>query len=157
MLADHLAEQLHVPHIELDALYWGPKWTAADREVVRARVRTAVLASAWVIDGNYSFLRDLVWPRLQDVIWLDYPLPVILWRLVLRTWQRTVNKELLWGTNYERFWQQFFSADSLFFWALRSYRRHRSLYADLLARPENSTLLVFHFLSPGDTDTWLQK
>jgi hypothetical protein len=156
-LAARPAEHLHIHHIELDALYWAPGWTASDREVVRARVRAATQAEAWVLDGNYSQLRDLFWPRLQAVVWLDYSLPVILVRLFRRTWQRTTTRELLWGTNYERFWPQFFSPDSLFLWALKSYRRHKKKYAGLLARPENSTLLAYRFVTPRETDAWLRK
>ena len=30
------------------------------------------------------------------LIWLDYPLPLTLWRLTLRTWRRVLTREVLW-------------------------------------------------------------
>jgi len=156
-LAGQLAGLLGVPHIELDALYWQPDWIASDREDMRRRVRSAVQAEGWVMDGNYNFLSDIVWPRLQAVVWLDYPLSLILWRLLRRTWQRSVSKELIWGTNREDLWKQFGSRDSLFLWALKTCRRNRRRYSELLARPENAGLCACHFTHPGATNDWLER
>ena len=41
--------------------------------------------AAWVIDGNYSEARDIVWPRATAIVWLDYSWRVIAWRLLTRT------------------------------------------------------------------------
>ena len=60
-LAQLLAGKLAVPHIELDALFWGPGWQPVERDVFRTRVAGAVAGSAWVSDGNYHLARDLIW------------------------------------------------------------------------------------------------
>jgi cytidylate kinase len=39
MMARELAQRLGVTHVELDSLYWGPDWAAADVEIFRSRVR----------------------------------------------------------------------------------------------------------------------
>ena len=61
------------------------------------------------------------------MIWLDLPMPVLLWRTLRRTWQRWRSRELLWGTNYERFWPQFtiWSKDSLLTWIVTQHARKR--------------------------------
>jgi adenylate kinase family enzyme len=41
-LARQLAEVLEVPHIELDALHWEPKWTSTPAERMREKVRAAL-------------------------------------------------------------------------------------------------------------------
>src|SRR3990172_8915485 len=87
-LARHLAHRLTVPHVELDALYWGPNWTPVPADLFRQRAAQAVAADAWVIDGNYHVVRDLVWSRATTVVWLDYPLSLILARLLKRTGRR---------------------------------------------------------------------
>ena len=83
-----LARRLDVPVIELDALFWGPKWTKSDPETFRARVAEHIAGDAWVADGNYSATRDLVWSRADTLVWLDLSFRVLLWRLFLRTNRR---------------------------------------------------------------------
>jgi hypothetical protein len=109
------------------------------------------------VDGNYSSIRDLTWPRAEAVVWLDYPLPLILWQIWKRTWKRVVSKEILWGNNKERLWTQFFSKDSLFLWALKTNKRRKETYSALIAAPECATKVVKHFKSPRETETWLHS
>lgn len=135
-LAQQLAERLGIPHVELDALYWGPNWTEPTREEFRARVAQAVAGDRWVADGNYSKVRDLVWSRADTAVWLDYSLPVILWQLARRTLRRVATQEELWSGNRERMRGAFFSRNSLFVWALQTYWRRRRDYPRLLAQPE---------------------
>jgi adenylate kinase family enzyme len=156
-LAENIAHRLHIPHVELDALHWQPNWTHVSDEELRQRVDAATRGPAWVTDGNYGFCRDIVWSRAQAVIWLDYPLPLILWRLWWRTWQRVLQREYLWGTNYERLWPQFFSKDSIFLWALQTYGRRRKNYTALFASSQYAHLKMHHFKSPRETGAWLRS
>ena len=156
-LAGELARRLHIPHIELDAIHWEPGWKEADREITRACVRNIVHTDSWVIDGNYGFLRDILWPRAEALVWLDYPLPIIFWQLWRRTWKRVREKELLWGTNTERLGEQFFSKDSLFLWALKTHARHRRIYTNLPTLSEYAHLKVYQFKSPRETNEWLRS
>jgi adenylate kinase family enzyme len=154
-LASELARRLHIPHVELDAIHWEPGWKESDREITRTRARDIALTDAWIVDGNYGFLRDILWRRAEALVWLDYPLPLIFWRLWWRTWKRVLKKELLWGTNTERLGPQFFSKDSLFLWALKSYRKHQRDFSTLPTLPEYAHLRVYRFRSPGKTERWL--
>jgi len=155
-LAREIARRLGIPHIELDALNWGPNWTEVPREVFRARVAAALEGEAWVVDGNYSAVRDIVWPRADTVVWVDYPLWLILWRLLLRTFRRTFTREELWSGNRERFRDQFLSRDSLFLWALQTYRPRRRNYPRLFSQPEHAHLRAVRLRSPRETDAWLR-
>ncbi len=156
-LARELAHRLHIPHIELDSLFWQPDWKELDRASMRSRVEEITRAEAWVSDGNYSYLQDILLRRAEALVWLDYPLALILWQLWRRTWRRVIRKELLWGTNYERLWPQFFSKDSLFLWALKTYWRHKRTYATLLSAPKYAHLKVYHFKSRRETEGWLRS
>ena len=81
-LSARLARILGVPHIELDAIHWGPNWTPAERDVFCATVDRALSGDGWVVDGSYSSVRHIVWPRADTVVWLDYGLPRVLWQLL---------------------------------------------------------------------------
>src|SRR5512139_2715160 len=72
-LAATLAGRFHMDFIELDALHWEPGWQEAPLEVFRERVEKAVQAERWSVAGNYRVVRDLVWPRADALLWLDYP------------------------------------------------------------------------------------
>ena len=88
-LARQLAGVIGVPHVELDALYFGPNFRTVPLPLLRDRTSAAIAGDRWVTDGNKKTVRDLVWPRADTVIWLDYPLVVCLWRLGKRALWRT--------------------------------------------------------------------
>ncbi len=155
-LARMLASRLHVPHIELDALHWEPGWTEPDLVVFRARVEQALQADGWVVDGNYNKVRDILWKRADTLVWLDYPMPLILWRLFWRTLRRALSRELLWNTNRESLRTAFFSRQSLFVWAFTSRRSLRERYSQPLP-PEYPHLHKVHLRSPRETDAWLRR
>ena len=153
--ARQLAERLGILHVEMDALNWGPGWTAAAPEVLRERTAQALVGEAWVVDGNYSSARNVVWGRADTVVWLDYSLLVIMTQLLRRTVRRVATREELWSGNRERFWNNFFTRDSILWWGLTTYRRRRREYPALLARPEYAHLAVVHLRSPRATRKWL--
>ena len=74
-LARRLAAALEVPHVELDAIFHQPGWTELPVEEFRERVRLELAAEGWVVDGNYTAVRDLVWAAADTVVWLDRPDP----------------------------------------------------------------------------------
>ncbi|PHV12201.1 hypothetical protein [Chitinimonas sp. BJB300] len=100
-LARELSQRWDLAHIELDALYWGPDWQPAKPDVFRQRVAQAIQAPAWVIDGNYSAVRDLYVEQLELVIWLDYGFWRNLSRLLWRTICRISTAEPLWAGSRE--------------------------------------------------------
>ena len=156
-LARQLSLLLGIPHVELDAIHWGPGWTPAPLEVFRAHTAQALSGSRWVADGNYGKVQDIVWGRAEAVVWLDYTLAVLMGRLVWRTLRRIVTGEELWNGNRESIWDQFFTEDSLLLYALRSYRRRRREYPPLFTQPCYSHLSVVRLRSPRATRRWLRR
>lgn len=158
-LAKQLAEKIGGDYIELDALYWEPNWVAAELEVFRKRVETATSSQVWVVAGNYRRVRDLIWPKAQAVIWLDYSLPFLFWRLLKRTIRRWRTQEELWNGNRETFWWhfKFWSEESLFHWLVKTYWRRKRETPQLLSLAEHVHLKVFHFQTSKETDDWLAE
>jgi len=155
-LARQLAQPLAIPHVELDALYWEPNWTEAANEVFRERVTQALQHDRWVVDGNYSKVRDLIWGQADTVVWLDYPLRVILGQLLQRSLYRSLTGQELWSGNRETLQKTFLSRDSILLWALQTYTRRRKEYPRLFRQPEYAHLQVVHLHSRTATREFLQ-
>jgi len=155
-LAAVLAEHLGVPRVEHDPLYWEPGWVPAAPEVFRTRVAAALAGPAWVADGNFSAARELVWRRADTLVWLDYPLLLVAWRLAWRTARRVLTRERLWHGTRETVAGAIGPRSLL--WALPG--RHacwRREYPALLARPEYAHLRVHRLGSPAEARTWCER
>lgn len=155
-LAAQLARTLKVPCIEMDALYWQPHWTPADRKQVQTQIAEVVRAERWVIEGGYSIFRPPIWVRADTVIWLDYSLPVTLSRLLRRTTRRILCRETLWGNNRESL-RRTLSRQSILLWLLKTHRPNRSLFARQLSLPQHQHLRVLRFISPRQAEVWLKE
>jgi adenylate kinase family enzyme len=149
-----LAARLGVPHIELDALFWLPGWEEPELADFRATVESAVRDDAWVVDGNYSRVRDLVFGRADTVVWLDLPMRTCLWRTTRRTMRRARRSELLWGTNRER-WSGLVDRGSLTWWIITTHGRRRRENEERLADPAAAHLRVHRFRSSPQAEAWL--
>ena len=154
-LAKHLAEQLNYHHVELDALHWEPNWQEAKPDVLRERVSQAISGESWIVDGNYSHLRDLIWPRADTVIWLNYSLATTLKRVTFRTFRRFFEQEELWNGNQEKL-RMLLSRDSIVLWALQTHPKNRDAYPKAFAQPEHAHLTVIEHPSPRTTDEFLR-
>lgn len=156
-LAWRLARKLDIPHVELDALHWGPDWTPAPLEVFRERTAQALSAEAWTVDGNYSKVRDIVWRRADTVIWLNFPLLLVLWRVTWRTLRRSITRQELWSGNRESLRDGFLGRDSIIRYALQTHRRRKQQYPDLFRAPEYGHLRLVELRSPREATRWLEE
>ncbi|MDX2232664.1 MAG: AAA family ATPase [Leptolyngbyaceae cyanobacterium bins.349] len=155
-LARQVAQHFQIPHIELDALNWEPNWTAALPQVFRKRVSKALNSDRWVVDGNYSGVRDIVWSRADTVVFLDYSFWLIMRQLLRQTLQRSLKQEELWNGNREDIRKSFLSQESIVLWMLQTYQRNRKKYPLLFQRPEYTHLSVVHLQSPEMAE-WLLR
>jgi adenylate kinase family enzyme len=96
-----LADRLGVSFVELDSVFHQPGWQPLPVDEFRRRVAAVVAGDAWVVDGNYSAVRDLVWARADTVVWLDLPRRTVMWQVVSRTLRRTLTRVELWNGNRE--------------------------------------------------------
>ena len=103
-VAEQIASIMGVPHVEFDAYRHGPNWMETPDDLFRERLSAALRGGEWVADGNYSVARDVVWPRATTLVWLDYPIRLVMWRLFWRTMRRGVLREELWNGNKEKLW-----------------------------------------------------
>lgn len=118
-------------HIELDALFWGPNWTPKPEATFKSLVANAIASERWVVDGNYSVIREIVWPQATTVVWLNLSFPVVFWQVLRRTLIRAFNHQELWQGNRESIRRSFFSKESILWWVITAYRRRQSEFARL--------------------------
>ena len=154
-MAKRVAQALEMDHIEFDAIRHGPNWTETPDDLFRERLRQQLRGQRWVGDGNYGFARDVVWPKATMLVWLDYPIWVVLWRLLWRTIRRGVLREELWHGNRERMRWHFLSRKSLFLWAMRTHWQRRRTIPAALAHPDHVHLDLVHLRSPKAANEWL--
>ncbi|HEY9473259.1 MAG TPA: hypothetical protein VIS06_05325 [Mycobacteriales bacterium] len=137
-LARRLAERLGVPYLELDAVYHQPGWVPLPDDELRAAVGRFTAGPGWVVDGNYSAVReDMVWPRADTVVWLDLPRRVVFRQVVGRTLARATTRRELWNGNRER-WRNMLSLDpqrSIIMWSWTRHHRYRRRYQDAARDP----------------------
>ena len=141
-LAREIAQRLQVAHLELDAVFHQPGWAELPVEQFRDRVGQFVDQEAWVIDGNYTAVRDLVWARADTVVWIDLPRRVVMMRLTRRTLGRLLLRRKLWNGNRER-WTNLLSRDpdrSILAWAWTMHSSYRDRYLGATTDPGNRHL-----------------
>jgi hypothetical protein len=162
-LARDLAAALGAPHVELDSLYFGADLRTVPLAVLRERTSAAIAGDRWVTDGNKSAVRDLVWPRADTVVWLDYPVVVSLWRLGKRAVRRTSTTLTAQAAQAAQTggragvpWQLLRAAKGVLT-ALRSHAGQRRAYPRMFAEPQNQHLAVVRLRSPRATRRWLGR
>ena len=159
-LGKRLAEALEVDFVELDALNWLPGWVGlnqTDPDRFERRIREATRAERWVVAGSYErFSRRILWPRLDSVVWLDLPLPLLVWRFLRRSWRRSRSGELVWGTNREWFWRHLliWRDDSLLGWIITQHRRKRRNMAARVSDPRWAHIRFVRLRSPREVEAF---
>lgn len=150
-LARALAGRLGVPHVELDAMHHLPGWTPIDPDEFATQVAGVAAGDCWVIDGNYSAVRPLVWARADTVVWLDPPRWVAMRRVAWRSLSRGVTRRELWNGNRESL-RNLLSRDperNIVLWAWRKYASNRTLFR---AAGEDPAFAHLTFVRIGGAD-----
>ncbi len=156
-LAAALAERLGVPSVELDSIFHQPDWTPLPLEEFRARVDDVTEADGWVVDGNYSAVRDLVWRKADTVVWLDLPRRVVMPQVVSRTLRRQILRTELWNGNREE-WRDLFSRDperSIILWSWTNHTKYRDRYLAAMSDPTWRGLTFVRLRSHADAERFL--
>jgi len=164
-LSKKIAQKLGIEHIELDHLYWKPNWKESETSEFRERVSShlhlkeskSTQISGWIVDGNYSKVRDQVLEQVNIIVWLDFSIWVNFFRLTRRTSGRVFRKMKVCNGNTENLYRTLFTKDSIFYWLWKTHDKHRINNKELFHQLENSQRIhCFHLTSTDDVDLWLQ-
>lgn len=150
-----LAAKLGSPFIELDELFWGPNWRPKPVERFLSLVRGASAQERWVVAGNYSSARGELWRRTSAIVWLNFSLPVVLRRVILRSVRRVLFREVLWHGNRESLVRTHFTRESIVWWTITTHNQRRKQFSELRDSGEFSHLRWFEFTHLIQVDRFL--
>lgn len=153
-VAKKIACIMGIPHVELDALYWRPEWVESPETEFKQAILDATRGDSWVTCGNYRFAREVLWSRVDTVVWLDLPFRTVFLRTLWRTIRRVVTHEELWGTNHEGL-NALVGRDSMPWFVLRTYWRRKREYPEFFRKQEYKHIRVVHLRSDAEIDDWL--
>jgi adenylate kinase family enzyme len=143
--------------VELDAIYHQPGWEPLADDDFKARVDAATETEDWVVDGNYSVVRDVVWNKADTVVWIDLPYLTVMARTIGRTLRRTVTRQELWNGNREP-WSNLWSFNpekSIIAWTATRHGRNRRRYAAAEQDARWAGLRFVRLRSQADADRFV--
>lgn len=127
------AARLCIPYVELDAIHHGANWTEISEFELRRIVTGLVAGEAWVIDGNYRKVRDLIWGRATTVVWVDPSRSVVMAQVIWRSFLLATSRQELWHGNRERI-SKWVDPEHPIRWAWMTYSLQRAEHASLTAQ-----------------------
>ena len=84
-------------------------------------------------------------------------MPLLLWRMLRRSWRRSRTRELLWGKNVERFWPQlpfWRKDDSLVYSIVSTQPRKREAMLAAMADPRWARIPFIRLTSVHEVETF---
>lgn len=155
-VAKEITQIIDTKHIELDAIHWRKGWQEIPELDFREIISRETAEESWVIDGNYSDVRDIVWSRADTLVWLDLPFFTLFSRIFWRTLRRIVTRERLWNDNVESI-DALIGSDSMLLWVVKTYWRRKKDFPVLLSKLEYSHLQVVRLKTKKDIEEWVSS
>jgi adenylate kinase family enzyme len=160
-LAKALSGALGMPRVELDAINWQPGWrdiAIQDPDEFVRRVALAAAGEAWVVDGNYTRARAVLWPRATAFVWMDYPRSVVMRRVLWRSLKRAVSRRELWpGTGNTEDFRRWLDREHPIRWAWDNWARNRQRYGEAFAGGIHEGRPVYRLAQPRDADILVRR
>ncbi|MFT5288612.1 MAG: adenylate kinase family enzyme [Planctomycetota bacterium] len=158
-LSKALAEGLGAPYLELDSIFHLANWEPLPKEEFRRQVEVFAQQESWVIDGNYSAVRDLVLARAETLVFLDLPRWKVMSQLIPRTLRRSFTREELWNGNTEgaTSFLSFNPDRNVILWSFLKHAKNRNRFAKSEADPGCKHITFQRFRSHAEGASWLKK
>ena len=155
--ARELASKARLHYVELDRLHWGSNWTPRPALEFQQSVQRETEGERWVVDGNYSAVREAFWPRATHVVWLNFSRTIVFSRIIRRTFKRAITQEELWHGNRESLRKALLSKQSILLWSFTTYAKNQVKYARLRASPEYADLHWQELRTPWQANTFIRS
>ena len=148
-VARQIAAQLGVNHHASDDFYWEPGWQPAAIGRVDYLLNQVLAHPSWVLDGNFEHRWEDIWNRADQIVWLDYSFPRVIWQVASRNVCWLFSSRSVWSGNR----MTLFRTMSGIRHSARSYHRKRKAYPGYIAQLQHAN--VVRFRSRKQTETWL--
>ena len=152
--ASRIAVRTGLPLTLVDELTWKPEWVPVADEQQRELFTTLVAQDQWVLDTAYGAWLDIVLPRVELIVALDYPRWFSLQRLVRRTVMRIIDKRPICNGNTESV-AGLFSRDSILRWHFQSFTRKRRRMRQWAAAHDGPPVLMVR--RAKELDEWVSR
>jgi hypothetical protein len=152
-----LESTLALPFADLDEVFRRPGWQEAPVDEFRNDVDRLTRQARWVVAGNYDSARHLIWPRADTLVWLDLPLPRVLWRTTLRVFRQARTGEPIGSGNRQHLGALVFGTEPMLGYTLRTTPQQRRSWPTLLAAPEHADLNVVRLRSAAQVGAWQRR
>lgn len=149
-----IAEDFDLPVISIDALRREAGRSDSPEETFSRLVTESVKADSWIMDGSYTSVQGIVWPRTEAIIWLDYPfwiaIPRLIRRCIYRIFIRKNSEKPIKGKS-----QPASERSLTYLQAILNGGQRRQGYFATLYDSHNAHLHIIHLCSPQDAKLWL--
>ncbi|MFK0241754.1 AAA family ATPase [Microbacterium sp. NPDC090281] len=144
-------------HVEIDGLFHGANWTP--RGEFLDDVRTFAAEDRWITEWQYTSkgTDEILAPRAQLALWLDYPYRVVRSRLIRRTLARGILRRELWNGNREKGPWNLLNHDpeeNILAWQTATLHKWAERFPELQGRFPHLTIVRLRH--PRETERWLQ-
>lgn len=144
-------------HVEIDGLFHGANWTP--RAEFLDDVRAFAAEDRWITEWQYTSkgTDEILAPRAQLALWLDYPYRVVRSRLIRRTLARGILRRELWNGNREKGPWNLLNHDpeeNILAWQTATLHKWAERFPELQARFPHLTIVRLQH--PRGTERWLQ-
>lgn len=156
-LASKLSREWDLPYTELDSLYHGEHWT--ERPTFAEDVLKLAGSDVWITEWQYwaHGQREVLGDRADLAIFLDFPRRISLPRLIRRTVQRRIHREVLWNGNVEPPLHVFFTKpeDSILRWEQKTRGQWHKRLPKIVGDFPN--LAIVRLKHPREVAYWLKE
>lgn len=149
-LSRELASCAGLPLTERDAL--GVPGSRDYREALSQLARQP----RWILDGAPYYEDALIYGAADTVIFLDYPKPLVMWRVLRRTLLIELSRRPI-GAHHPSGLSIWRDAEHPLRWAWTSHRSRRQEGLALTARPDLAHTQLIHFTHPTQAKRWLTQ
>jgi adenylate kinase family enzyme len=153
-LARQVGDISKIPVHSVDDLSFEANWVSVELGEQRRRIGEIAAQDEWILDSAYGSWIDLVLPRVELVVCLDYPRLTSLGRVIWRTIRRSITGERVCNGNRES-WGKAISKDSIIGWHFKSFRRKRERMRQWATT--KTTFQVIRFKFPSEAEIWIRN